>query len=143
MSTTLPDRIRVLHVDDEPGLAELTATFLEREDERLTVETATSAEEGLELFDEPRHDCVVSDYCIPGTDGLDFLRAVRQDHPELPFILYTAKSPEAIDCDSRLATNYLQKQPGTEQYERLADQIRDAVRSRHEYSRQADVHVSD
>lgn len=35
------DSIRVLHVDDDPAFAELTATFLEREDDRIAVETAT------------------------------------------------------------------------------------------------------
>ena len=35
------DTVRVLHVDDEPDLADLTATFLEREDDRFEVTTAT------------------------------------------------------------------------------------------------------
>lgn len=39
--------IRVLHVDDEPDFTELAAEMLEREDNRFTVETATSASEGL------------------------------------------------------------------------------------------------
>jgi signal transduction histidine kinase len=45
---TRTDPIRVLHVDDEPDFADVAATHLEREDDRLTVETATDTSEGLE-----------------------------------------------------------------------------------------------
>ena len=40
--------IRVLHVDDDPSLLELTGEFLEHEDDRFVLETATSADEGLD-----------------------------------------------------------------------------------------------
>jgi len=143
MSDTLPDQIRVLHVDDEPDLADLTATFLERENERFTVETATSVDEGLELVEEPRPDCVVSDYSIPETDGLEFLQVLREEYPELPFILYTAKTREAIADEELSATGYLQKRASPEQYERLADQIRNMVRSQFEHGGPTDTRGSD
>lgn len=40
--------IQVLHVDDRSDFADLTATFLERADDRFTVETASSPDGGLE-----------------------------------------------------------------------------------------------
>lgn len=48
MAGNAHDLIRVLHVDDEPDLAELAATFLERIDDRLVVETETRAQDGLD-----------------------------------------------------------------------------------------------
>ena len=45
-------RIHVLQVDDEPGFAELTSKFLEREDDGFNVPSATSVGEGLDLFAE-------------------------------------------------------------------------------------------
>jgi CheY-like chemotaxis protein len=54
MSVTSQREIRVLHVDDEPSLRDLPAKFLEREDDRFTVETATSADEGLEMINDAR-----------------------------------------------------------------------------------------
>jgi PAS domain S-box-containing protein len=122
---------RVLHVDDDPSLADLVATFLEREDDRLSVETATSAAEGLDRLaaDDGRFDCVVSDYDMPGQDGIEFLEAAREDRPEIPFILYTGKGSETVASEAISAgvTDYLQKQGGTEQYTVLANRVRNAV----------------
>ncbi|MFC3476189.1 PAS domain-containing response regulator [Halobacterium litoreum] len=128
-------RIRVLHVDDEPGFADLAATFLEREDDAFEVETATSVSDGLDALDDRDVDCVVSDYDMPGRNGIEFLEAVREDHPDLPFVLFTGKGSEEIASDAISAgvTDYLQKGPATEQYAILANRIRnvvDRVRSR-------------
>ncbi|MFW6382782.1 MAG: PAS domain S-box protein, partial [Haloferacaceae archaeon] len=121
--------IRVLHVDDDPEFVDMAATFLERTDGRLSVETATNAEEGLERLEDGRFDCIVSDYEMPGRDGLAFLEAVRADDPDLPFILYTGEGSETVagDAISAGATDYLQKSVGTDQFTILANRIRNAV----------------
>lgn len=105
--------------------------MLEREDDRIDVTTATSAEDGLEhIRSDTVPDCVVSDYDMPGTNGIEFLEAVRADHLNLPFILFTGKGSEAVagDAISAGATDYLQKKLGNEQYELLANRILNAVR---------------
>ena len=121
--------IRVLHVDDEPALADVVATFLEREYDRMSVETATSPSDGLQLLADHEIDCVVSDYDMPGMNGIEFLHAVREQFSELPFILYTGKGSEEIASDAISAgvTDYLQKEPGTSHYTVLANRIRNAV----------------
>ncbi|AGN00680.1 HTR-like protein [Salinarchaeum sp. Harcht-Bsk1] len=118
----------VLHVDDEHGLVDLAATFLEREG--LAVTTATDAETGLDRLEDNSIDAVVSDYDMPGTDGLEFLAAVREDYPDLPFILFTGKGSEEIASEaiSRGVTDYLQKETGTDQYAVLANRIEESVR---------------
>lgn len=127
------DTIYVLHVDDEPGLAELTATFLEREDDRLCIETATDASEGLELLAETEFDCIISDYDMPGQNGIEFLGAVREEYADLPFILYTGKGSEEVASDAISAgvTDYLQKETGTDQYTILANRVRNLVERYH------------
>ncbi|MFB6361600.1 MAG: PAS domain S-box protein [Halobacteriales archaeon] len=121
--------ISVLHIDDEPGFADMAAEFLERADDHIRVETAQSAEEGLDRITTQHFDCVVSDYDMPGRDGIEFLEAVREDYPDLPFILYTGKGSEEVASDAISAgvTDYLQKGSGGSQYEVLANRIRNAV----------------
>ena len=50
MSTSTP--VHILYVDDEPGLADMVAQCLEREDGLLTVHTALNAAEGIEYLEE-------------------------------------------------------------------------------------------
>lgn len=126
------DTIYVLHVDDEPDFAELAATFLEREDERLVVTTVATASEGFEYLAEHDVNCVVSDHDMPGKNGIEFLKSVRETYPDLPFILYTGKGSEEVASDAISAgvTDYLQKEGGTDQYAILANRVVNSFRSR-------------
>ncbi len=119
----------MLHVDDDPDFAELTATFLERENEGLVVETAPSASEALDRLAADAYDCVVSDYDMPGQNGIEFLEAVRETEPSLPFVLFTGKGSEEVASEAISAgvTDYLQKEAGTDQYTVLANRIVNAV----------------
>jgi PAS domain S-box-containing protein len=89
-----------------------------------------SATAALRCLDEPTTPvrAIVSDYQMPEMDGLEFLRAVREEYPSLPFILYTGKGSEeiasrALDAG---ATGYLQK-GGSEQLRRLAHRVEYAI----------------
>ena len=145
-----PTTIRVLHVDDDPDMGALVAAALEREDDRFDVLTAASPDDGLAVFDEERIDCIVSDYDMPRTNGIEFLEAVRERDPDLPFILYTGKGSEEVASDAISAgvTDYLQKGTGTDQYALLANRIDNAVaavRSREalaEHNRQLETLIS-
>ena len=122
-------RIRLLHVDDEPDFLETTTLLLGRTDAEFDITTATSAAEGLQRLQEEQFDCVVSDYEMPDTDGIEFLEQVRETDPAVPFILFTGRGSEAIASEAISAgvTDYLQKQPGADQYELLANRIKNAV----------------
>ena len=123
------DRIRVVLVDDDRGSAEATAEFLEGEHDRFVVETVTSASDALDRIATTGIDCVVSEYELPGMDGIKLLEAVRETRPGLPFILYTGTGSEAIASDAISAgvTGYLTKPTGTGQSESLVDRIVNAV----------------
>lgn len=66
---------------------------------------------------------------MPGINGIEYLEAVREDYPNLPFILYTGEGSEAVASEAISAgvTEYLQKESGTSHYEVLANRIRNAV----------------
>jgi len=131
MPATPDTRIRVLHVDDDVDFAETSAVYLERGDDRITVETAHSVDDALDRLDGI--DCVVSDYDMPGRNGLEFLEIVREEDPNLPFILFTGKGSEEIASEAISAgvTDYLQKAGASEQFAILANRVRNAVERTH------------
>jgi PAS domain S-box-containing protein len=119
--------ISVACVDDYGELCELTAEGVEEQSERLQVTPITdpdSVTECLEAF-----DCIVSDYEMPGTDGLELLRQVRVLDEDIPFILYTGEGSESVASDaiSLGVTDYLAKSGGTERFTRLAHRIESVV----------------
>lgn len=121
--------IRVLLVDDDPGVAGLVAEYLEREDTRITVETEPSASKGLERFAPEAFDCIISDYDMPDQNGIDFLETVREEYPDFPFILFTGRGSEEVASEAISAdvTDYLQKTTETSQYAVLANKVQNAV----------------
>jgi DNA-binding NtrC family response regulator len=121
--------ITVLHVDDEPGLADMVATFLERHNDHFDVHTATRSDDGLAVLATHDIDCIVSDYEMPCRTGLEFLEDVRADYSDLPFILYTGEGSEEVAsmAISKGATDYLKKESNTSHYEVLANTIENAV----------------
>ncbi len=126
--------IDVLHVDDHADLLDLSREFLGREDQRISVVTETRARDGLDRLEEVAVDVVVSDYQMPGMDGIEFLEEVRRRYPELPFIIFTGKGREevAVEALNLGADRYLQKggDPAS-QYGLLADAIvQEAAHSR-------------
>ena len=120
------DTTRVLVVDDDPDLLETSARFLERESSRIEVTTERRPDAVPGRLRENTLDCLVSDYQMPGMDGLALLDAVRETHPDLPFVLFTARDIEQIasDASSNGVDEYVQKRCDREQYRTLAHYIR-------------------
>ena len=129
MTASVTGDIMVLHVDDDPAFLDLAGDMLDLVAADMTVTTAPGADAALERLDEERIDCVVSDYDMPGRDGLELLQAVREMYPGLPFILFTGKGSEEIASEAVSAgvSDYLQKGSGRDCYEMLAKRVRDAV----------------
>jgi two-component system response regulator ResD len=99
MDTASPERNRhfrgsVLVVDDEPTIAEVVSRYLERAG--YDVRTAGDGPGALESASERRPDLVVLDLMLPGLNGLEVMRRLRDlDRDRLAIILLTAKGEES------------------------------------------------
>ncbi len=85
--------ISVLCVDDEPNMLYLSKTFLEKTGE-FVVDTASSAQEALTRLQQNGYDIIVSDYIMPVSSGLEFLRTLRKQGNHIPFILVSCRGQE-------------------------------------------------
>ena len=97
------DRIKnmkILLVDDDEWIRDSLSLFFEAEGcNLLTFETA---EEGLEAVRKQAYDIVISDYKLPGMDGLEFLRRVKEKQPNAFEILITAYANREICEEAKM-----------------------------------------
>ena len=83
--------ISLLYVDDEQALLNLFRRFLEQEGDISVITVTQQAGEALALLASGKFDAIISDYQMPDIDGIAFLRTVRLQLPEMPFILFTGR----------------------------------------------------
>jgi PAS domain S-box-containing protein len=124
--------IHVLYVDDETGLLKVAKPILEMQG-AFQVETASSVEDALKRMEKKTFDVIISDYIMPGKDGLEFLRELRENGNSIPFILFTGKGREivAIKALNLGADQYVNKIGNPEAvYSELAHGIRTVVKGK-------------
>ena len=122
----MDEGIQVLHVDDDLALAELVATYLERERADLAVTSVCDASAALDELDSTNQfDCIVTEYDMPGMNGVELLQKIRRDDPDIPVILFTGKGSEEVASKAVSAgvTEYMQKESSPDQYVVLANRI--------------------
>lgn len=120
----------ILYVDDDPGLLDVGKLFLEQGGQ-FSVETVTSATQAFELLHTDHYDAIISDYQMPDMDGIRFLKRIRSDGKDTPFILFTGRGREevVIEALKNGADHYIKKGGDpTAQYAELANLLRQTVR---------------
>ena len=115
----------VLVVDDEPIVLQLFSRVLK--EKGLRARTASSAEEALQLLEQGGFACVLADKNMPGMDGIEMLRRVREAQPHCAFIVMTgyASTESAIEALRLGAVDYLQKP--FDDLDVVAQRIEDAI----------------
>lgn len=120
---------RVLLVDDEPALLDVEGQILEKKF-GFSVKSVLSGEEALEALKSSTFDAIISDYSMPGMDGLTLLQKIRELDKHLPFILFTVKEREevAIEALNSGANFYVQKEESPHiAFTELAHKVNTAV----------------
>jgi CheY-like chemotaxis protein len=88
--------LTILLVDDEPDILDSVHALLVGGIPGLRVLTARSGREGLEVLAREPVDLIVSDFRMPGMDGIEFLHQCRMRRPEVPRVMLTAFGNEDL-----------------------------------------------
>jgi sigma-B regulation protein RsbU (phosphoserine phosphatase) len=102
---------RVLIVDDTETNRDVASRWLRRKG--FAVDTVNDGHEALEQIEKVRYDTILLDVMMPGINGIEVLRRLRQTHPatELPVIMATAKdaSDDIVEALTLGANDYVTK----------------------------------
>ena len=87
---------RILTVGEESGGVAFERALRHADGGQFQVGSASSADDALAELAAAEFDCVVSAYNLPGRDGIELLRRVRERQGSLPFVLVTAEDDERV-----------------------------------------------
>ena len=115
ISSDLNDKkkIKILHIDDDKSFLALTKLYLEEEGQsQFQVDTMTSPQEVLRHLKVTTYDIILSDYQMPGLNGIQLLEKVRNQGIQTPFIMLTGQGNEdlAIEAFNLGADCYIEKE---------------------------------
>lgn len=100
---------KVLLIDDEEEF--ISALSARMENRGLTVETALSGEEALKKIESKSYDAIFLDLAMPGLDGIETLKRIRETKPDLQVILLTGQGSleKGIEAMKHGALDFLEK----------------------------------
>ncbi|MEQ8245048.1 MAG: response regulator transcription factor [Fulvivirga sp.] len=101
--------MRVLVVEDEPGIAAFLKQGLE--EEAFAVDVADEGKKGLQLALSGEYDLLLLDWMLPGMSGIEICKQYRKVYPDTPIIFLTAKDTldETIFGLQSGANDYIKK----------------------------------
>ncbi|MFW9930460.1 MAG: response regulator [Candidatus Thorarchaeota archaeon] len=90
------EKIHLLWVDDEEDFLTMAKTMFSKINSNVTISLATSGYNALDSLVKENYDVIISDYQMPGMNGLTFLQKLRSEDQQLPFIMFTGQGGEKI-----------------------------------------------
>jgi DNA-binding response OmpR family regulator len=102
---------KVLFIDDEKDFLDIIAERIRARG--MDVSTATSVEDALHMVEEESFDVVIMDFMMPGMNGFQTLKAIKEKKPEVQIILLTANVPDdkRIEAKALGALDVIEKPP--------------------------------
>ena len=99
----------VLLIDDEEQFLKVLGERLETRG--LQVNTVTSGEDALTLIDDKNYDAIILDLAMPGIDGIETLKLLKEKNPDLEIIMLTghATVQKGIEAMKLGAEDFLEK----------------------------------
>jgi CheY-like chemotaxis protein len=88
----------ILIVEDDQRDAELLTELLRECECEIVVDIATDAEDGLAKILRGRFDLIICDYCLPGMDGLSFVKIVKQTKGNIPILILTGYPQQELEA---------------------------------------------
>lgn len=103
--------LRILHLEDDPAYAELVRCLFQDHGLKAEVTLAGNREEFETSLAKGEYDVVLADYMLPGFNGIEALKRVRELTPDTPFLLVSGAIGEqtAIESTKAGATDYVLK----------------------------------
>ncbi|MGH0029749.1 MAG: sigma-54-dependent transcriptional regulator [Myxococcota bacterium] len=100
---------RVLVIDDDPGVRDYMEALVSRQGYRVFA--AADAEQALAKLDETRPDVVTLDVVLPGMDGLETLRQLKQKLPDVPVVMLSGhgQARNIVEAMRLGASDFLRK----------------------------------
>jgi DNA-binding NtrC family response regulator len=90
----------VLLIDDEADVLNALRKLLKRSLPQINIVTARSGPEALGLLQQGKVDLIVTDYRMPGMDGLEFLQKANEIAPDVPRVMITAFPEPKLASDA-------------------------------------------
>lgn len=88
-------KAQILIIEDEPAIAELVALTIRDID--ANIEKTFSAEQAIFLLQNKSYDLILADWMLPGLQGIDLVKAVKNKNPDQMILMITAKAdPDSI-----------------------------------------------
>ncbi len=116
-------KMKILLIDDDEWVRDSLRLFLESEGCHL--KALETAEEGLQALKDEKYDLIITDYWLPGMDGLDFLNRIRNSTRDSIKILITAYANHTVAEKAKAAGihSLIAKPFSSETFEKVLQQL--------------------